>query len=99
MTMATMEEMGVQNNDEGPPEQKNPCSVNYTAMEDVMVTMAFFKALEDLIVVPNRKDTLSDPKLNWHTIQSRNNKKKRSTRPFATFSFGGNGHCGYALPC
>ena len=50
MTMATMEEMGMQNNDEGPHEQKKPCSANYTAMEDVMVTMAYFKALEDLIL-------------------------------------------------
>ena len=33
--MATMEEMGVQNNDEGPREQKKPRSANYTAMEDV----------------------------------------------------------------
>ena len=45
MTMATMEETGVQKNDEGPQEQKKPCSANYTAMEDVMVTMAYFKAL------------------------------------------------------
>ena len=36
MTMATMEEMGVQNNDEGPCEQKKPHSANYTAMEDVV---------------------------------------------------------------
>ena len=50
MTMVTMEEMGVQNNDEGPHEQKKPHSTNYTAMEDVMVTMAYFKALEDLIL-------------------------------------------------
>ena len=35
MTMATMEETGVQNNDEFPHEQKKPCSANYTAMEDV----------------------------------------------------------------
>ena len=50
MTMATMEEMGVQNNDEGPHEQKKPHSANYTAMEDVMATMVYFKALEDLIL-------------------------------------------------
>ena len=62
MTMVTMEETGVQNNDEGPHEQKKPCSANYTAMEDVMVTITYFKALEDSIfVVLNRKDTLSDP--------------------------------------
>ena len=49
MTMATMEEMGVQNNDDGPHEQKKPHSTNYIAMEDVMVTMAYFKALEDFL--------------------------------------------------
>ena len=57
MTMATMEEMGVQNNDEvkGPCEQKKPCSANYTAMEDVMVTMAYFKASEDSICGAKQK--------------------------------------------
>ena len=50
MTMATKEEMGVQNNDDGPHEQKKPHSAYYTAMEDVMVTMAYFKALEDSIL-------------------------------------------------
>ena len=55
MTMATMEEMGVQNNDEGPCEQKKPCSANYTAMEDVMVTMAYFKALENSICGAKQK--------------------------------------------
>ena len=45
--MATIEETGVQNNDEGPHEQKKPCNANYTAMEDVMVTMAHFKASEE----------------------------------------------------
>ena len=44
MTIATMEEMGVQNNDEGPCEQRKPHSANYTAMEDVMVTMTSIKA-------------------------------------------------------
>ena len=48
MTMVTMEERGVWNNDEGPCEQKKPHSANYTAMEDVMVTLAYFKASEDL---------------------------------------------------
>ena len=55
MTMATMEETGVQNNDEGPHEQKKPHSANYTAMEDVMVTMAYFKASEDSICGAKRK--------------------------------------------
>ena len=47
--MATMKEMGMQSNNEGPHEQEKPCSANYTGMEDVMVTMAYFKASEDLI--------------------------------------------------
>ena len=55
MTMATMEEMGVQNNDEGPCEQKKRCSANYTAMKDVMVTMAYFKASEDSICGAKQK--------------------------------------------
>ena len=58
MKMATMEEMGVQNNNESIHEQKKPHSANYNAMENVMVTIAYFKALEDLILVTNRKDTL-----------------------------------------
>ena len=63
MTMATMEEMGVQNNDEGPCEQKKLCSANYTAMEDVMVTMAYFKASEDSIRGAKQKG---------HTFRSKN---------------------------
>ena len=55
MTMATMEETGVQNNDEGPHEQKKPCSANYTAMEDLMVTMAYFKVLEASICGAKQK--------------------------------------------
>ena len=55
MTMATMEEMGVQNNDEGPHEQKKPHSANYTAMEDLIITMAYFKASEDLICGAKQK--------------------------------------------
>ena len=50
-----LEETGVQNNDEGPCEQKKPHSASYTAMEDVMVTMAYFKASEDLICGAKQK--------------------------------------------
>ena len=60
--MATMEEMDVQNNDEGLCEQKKPFSANYTAMEDVMVTMAYFKALEDSICGAKQKG---------HTLRSK----------------------------
>ena len=65
-----------------------------------MVTMVYFKASQDSICdAKHKKDTLSDPKfLNWHTIQSRSNKKKKEAQePFVTFSF--EEHCGYALPC
>ena len=97
--MAAMEETGVQNNDEGPHKQKKPHSANSTAMDDVMVTMAYFKASEDSICGVKQKDTLSDPKLNWLQNNQEATRRKRSTRPFVTFSFEGNGHCGYALPC
>ena len=55
MTMATVEEMGVRSNDEGSHEQKKPHTANYTAMEDVKVTMAYFKASEDLICGAKQK--------------------------------------------
>ena len=61
--MATMEETGVQNNNEGLHEQKKNHSANYTAMEDVMVTMAYFKASEDLICGAKQKG---------HTFRSKN---------------------------
>ena len=80
--MATMEEMGVQNNDEGPHEQKKPCSANYTAMEDVMVTMAYFKALEDSSCGDKQKRHTFRSKIELDTIQSRSNKKKKKHKTF-----------------
>ena len=78
MTMATMEEAGVQNNDEGPHEQKKPCSANYTAMEDVMVTMAYFKASEDLICGAKQKGHTfrSKIELAYNTIKKQQEEKE-----------------------
>ena len=78
MTMATMEEMGVQNNDEGPHEQKKPHSPNYTAIEDVMVTMAYFKALEDLICGAKQKGHTfrSKIELAYNTIKKQQEEKE-----------------------
>ena len=71
MTMATMEEMGVQSNDEGPHEQKKPHTANYTAMEDVIVTIAYFKASEDLICGAKQKGHTFRPKIElaYYTIK------------------------------
>ena len=80
--MATMEEMGVQNNDEGPCEQKKPHSANYTAMDDVMVTMAHFNALEDSICGAKQKGNTFRSKIELATIQSRSNKKKKKHKTF-----------------
>ena len=76
--MATMEEMGVQNNDEGPHEQKKPRSANYTAMEDVMVTMAYFKALEDSICCAKQKGHTfrSKIELTHNTIKKQHEEKE-----------------------
>ena len=78
MTVATMEEMGVQNNDEGPCEQKKPCSANYTAMEDVMVTMAYFKASEDSICGAKQKGHTfrSKIELAYNTIKKQQKEKE-----------------------
>ena len=67
-----MEEMGVQNNDEGPHEQKKPHSANYTTMEDVMVTMAYFKALEDLICGAKQKGHSFRSKIEFISIEKSN---------------------------
>ena len=76
MTMATMEETGVQNN-EGPHEHKKTCSANYTAMEDVMVTVAYFKASEDLICVDKQKGHTfrSKIELAYNTIKKQQEEK------------------------
>ena len=76
--MATMEEMGVQNNYEGPREQKKPHSANYTAMEDVMVTMAYFKSLEDLICGAKQKGCTfrSKIELAYNTIKKQQEEKE-----------------------
>ena len=78
MTMATMEEMGVQNNDEGPHEQKKPHSANYTAMEDVIITMAYFKASEDLICGAKQKGHTfrSKIELAYNTIKKQQAEKE-----------------------
>ena len=78
MTMATMEETGVQNNDEGPHEQKIPHSANYTAMEDVMVTMAYFKASEDSICGAKQKGHTfrSKIELAYNTIKKQQEEKE-----------------------
>ena len=69
--MATMERMGVQSNDEGPHEQKKPHTANHTAMEDVMVTMAYFKTSEDLICGAKQKGHTfrSKIELTYNTIK------------------------------
>ena len=76
--MATMEETGVQNNDEGPHEQKKPCSANYTVMEDVMVTMAYFKASEDSICGAKQKGHTfrSKIELAYNTIKKQQEEKE-----------------------
>ena len=78
MTMATMEEMGVQNKDEGPNEQKKPHSANYTTMEDVMVTMAYFQGLEDSICGPKPKGHTSRSKIElaYNTIKTQQEEKE-----------------------
>ena len=72
MTMATMEEIGVQNNDEGPHEQKKPHSANYTAME------SYFKALEDLICGAKQKGHTfrSKTELAYNTIKKQQEEKE-----------------------
>ena len=76
--MATMEEMGAQNNDEGPCEQKKPCSANYTAMEDVMATMDYFKALEDSVCGAKQKGHTfrSKIELGHNTIKKQQEEKE-----------------------
>ena len=78
MTMASMEETGVQSDDEGPCEQKKPHSANYTAMEDVMVTMAYFKALEDSICGAKQKGHTfrSKIELAYNTIKKQQEEKE-----------------------
>ena len=78
MTMASMEETGVQSDDEGPCDQKKPHSANYTAMEDVMVTMAYFKALEDSICGAKQKGHTfrSKIKLAYNTIKKQQEEKE-----------------------
>ena len=78
MTMATMEEMGVQNNEEGPHEQKKPHSAKYTGMENVMVTMAYFKASEDSICGAKQKGHTfrSKIELAYDTIKKQQEEKE-----------------------
>ena len=75
--MATMEEMGVQNSDEGPFEQKKPHSANYTAMEDVMVTTAHFKALKDSICGAKQKENTFRSKIELATIQYKKQQEEK----------------------
>ena len=76
--MATMEETGVQNTDEGPCEWKKPHSANYTAIEDVMVTMTYFKASEDLIYGAKQKGHTfrSKIELAYNTIKKQQEEKE-----------------------
>ena len=78
MTMGTMEEMSVQNIDEDPCEQKKPCSANYTAMEDVMVTMVYFKTSEDSICGAKQKGHTyrSKVELAYNTIKKQQEEKE-----------------------
>ena len=78
MTMAAMEEMGAQNNNEGACEQKKPHSANYTAMEDVMVTMAYFKASEDSICAAKQREHTfrSKIELAYNTIKKQQEEKE-----------------------
>ena len=80
MTMATMEETGVQNYKEGPHEQKKPHNANYTAMEDVIVNHdhGLLQSIRRLnLRCQTERIHFLIQKLNWHTIQSRSNKKQQ----------------------
>ena len=70
--------MGVQNNDEDPHEQKIPHSANNTATEDVMVTMANFKAFEDSICGAKQKGHTfrSKIELAYNTIKKQQEEKE-----------------------
>ena len=61
-----------------PCEQKKPQSSNYTAMEDVMMTMAYFKALEDLICGAKQKGHTfrSKIELSYNTIKKQQQEKE-----------------------
>ena len=65
-----------------------------------MVTMAYFKASEDLICGAKQKEhTLrSKIELVYNTIKKQQ-EEKEAQGLFAIFSFEGNGHCSYAIPC
>ena len=52
-------------------------SMNFTAMEDLMLTMAYFQALEDSISGAKQKGTFSNPQENLCTSPCCWNKKRR----------------------